>query len=189
MSSQGFMSKVAVPYAEALVEAASAASVLDKVNEDLFLISEILKESKELKTFFYNPLITTEVKKNVVNELFNNQVHSLVIRFLLVLIDRRRITLLDIIINKYLELVYQLQSIVVAEILTPIILTDIQQSALINKIRDITNSKEVKLVITIEPTLIAGFIIKIGSKTIDTSLHGRLKQISAYLNSASSISV
>nr|YP_010197784.1 ATP synthase CF1 subunit delta [Gracilaria isabellana]UAD86200.1 ATP synthase CF1 subunit delta [Gracilaria isabellana] len=189
MSSQGFMSKVAMPYAEALVESAGAASVLDKVNEDLCLISETLKESKELKTFFYNPLITTEVKKNVVNELFNNQVHSLVIRFLLVLIDRRRITLLDIIISKYLELVYQLQSIVVAEILTPIILTDVQQSALINKIRDITNSKTVKLVITIEPMLIAGFIIKIGSKTIDTSLHGRLKHISAYLNSASSISV
>nr|YP_009732137.1 ATP synthase CF1 delta subunit [Gracilaria spinulosa]QHS70728.1 ATP synthase CF1 delta subunit [Gracilaria spinulosa] len=189
MSSQGFMSKIAIPYAEALVESASAASVLDKVNEDLSLISEILEESKELKTFFYNPLITIEIKKNVVNELFNNQVHSLVIRFLLVLIDRRRITLLDIIISKYLELVYQLQSIVVAEIQTPIILADIQQSALIHKIRDITNSKTVKLVITIEPMLIAGFIIKIGSKTIDTSLHGRLKHISAYLNSASSISI
>nr|YP_009510635.1 ATP synthase CF1 subunit delta [Gracilaria ferox]AXI96308.1 ATP synthase CF1 subunit delta [Gracilaria ferox]UAD85792.1 ATP synthase CF1 subunit delta [Gracilaria ferox] len=189
MSSQGFMSKIATPYAEALMESASADSILDKVNEDLSLISEILNESQELKTFFYNPLIAKEVKKNVVNQLFNNQVHSLVIRFLLVLIDRRRITLLDIIISKYLELVYQLQSIVVAEILTPIVLTDVQQSALVSKIRDITNSKTVKLVITIEPVLIAGFIIKIGSKTIDTSLHGRLKHINDYLNSASSISI
>nr|YP_010198603.1 ATP synthase CF1 subunit delta [Gracilaria pacifica]UAD87019.1 ATP synthase CF1 subunit delta [Gracilaria pacifica] len=189
MSSQGFMSKVAMPYAEALIESANDASVLDQVNQDLSTISDILKESKELKIFFDNPLIAIEVKKNVVNELFANQVHILVIRFLLVLIDRRRITLLDNIINKYLELVYQLQSIVVAEILTPIILTDAQQSALINKIRDVTNSKIVKLVITIKPTLIAGFIIKIGSKTIDTSLHGRLKDISAYLNSTSNVSI
>nr|YP_010199183.1 ATP synthase CF1 subunit delta [Crassiphycus usneoides]UAD88632.1 ATP synthase CF1 subunit delta [Crassiphycus usneoides] len=189
MSSQGFMSKVALPYAEALVESANNASALNEVNQDLSLISEILEESKELKTFFFNPLITTEVKKNVVNKLFADQVHSLVIRFLLVLIDRRRITLLDIIISKYLELVYQLQSIVVAEILTPIILTDIQQNELVSKIKDITNSTTVKLVITIEPTLIAGFIVKIGSKTIDTSLYGRLKHIGAYLNSASNISI
>nr|YP_009019659.1 ATP synthase CF1 delta subunit [Gracilaria salicornia]AHH24627.1 ATP synthase CF1 delta subunit [Gracilaria salicornia]UAD87600.1 ATP synthase CF1 subunit delta [Gracilaria salicornia] len=189
MSSPGFMSKVAIPYAEALVESASAASLLDQVNQDLSIISEILKESKELKRFFDNPLITTEVKKNVVNRLFTNQVDSLVIRFLLVLIDRRRITLLDLIISKYLELVYQLQSILIAEVLTPVILTDVQQSALINKIKNITNSKTVRLVITIKPMLIAGFIIKIGSKTIDTSVYGRLQQISSYLNAASNINI
>nr|YP_063651.1 ATP synthase CF1 delta subunit [Gracilaria tenuistipitata var. liui]Q6B8Q9.1 RecName: Full=ATP synthase subunit delta, chloroplastic; AltName: Full=ATP synthase F(1) sector subunit delta; AltName: Full=F-type ATPase subunit delta [Gracilaria tenuistipitata var. liui]AAT79726.1 ATP synthase CF1 delta subunit [Gracilaria tenuistipitata var. liui] len=185
MSSQGFMSKIALPYAEALVESASSASALDQINQDLSLISEILNQSQELKTFFYNPLITTEIKKNVVSSLFTNQVHSLVIRFLLVLIDRRRIALLDVIISKYLELVYQLQSTVIAEVLTPVLLTDVQQSALINKIKDMTNSKTVKLVITIKPMLIAGFIIKIGSKTIDTSLYGRLKHISAYLNAVS----
>nr|YP_009244466.1 ATP synthase CF1 delta subunit [Agarophyton chilense]AMK96708.1 ATP synthase CF1 delta subunit [Agarophyton chilense]ASP44603.1 ATP synthase CF1 delta subunit [Agarophyton chilense]UAD84363.1 ATP synthase CF1 subunit delta [Agarophyton chilense] len=185
MSSQGFMSKIAIPYAEALVELGSNASALDQINQDLSLISEILNQSQELQTFFYNPLITTEIKKNVVNKLFTNRVDSLVIRFLLVLIDRRRITLLDAIISKYLELVYQLQSIVIAEVLTPVILTDVQQSALMSKIKNMTNSKTVKLVITIKPMLIAGFIIKIGSKTIDTSLYGRLKHISAYLNAGS----
>nr|YP_009497950.1 AtpD [Gracilaria changii]ART65214.1 AtpD [Gracilaria changii] len=189
MSNQGFMSKVALPYAEAFIESVNNAGALDEVNQDLSLISEILKESKELKTFFDNPLITTQVKKNVVNKLFTDQVHSLVIRFLLVLIDRRRITLLDIIISKYLELVYQLQSIVIAEVFTPIVLTDIQQNALINKIKHITNSATVKLIITIEPILIAGFIIKIGSKTIDTSLYGRLKHVDAYLKSASNMSI
>nr|YP_009509271.1 ATP synthase CF1 subunit delta [Gracilaria vermiculophylla]AXI96921.1 ATP synthase CF1 subunit delta [Gracilaria vermiculophylla]QXU75126.1 ATP synthase CF1 subunit delta [Gracilaria vermiculophylla]WDZ67962.1 ATP synthase CF1 subunit delta [Gracilaria vermiculophylla] len=185
MSNQSFMSKVAVPYAEALVESASSASALDKINQDLCLIAKILNESQELKTFFYNPLFTTEAKKNVVNQLFTNQVDSLVIRFLFVLIDRRRITLLDLIINKYLELVYQLQSIVQAEVVTPVMLTDIQQDALMSKIKNMTNTKTVKLAIKIDPMLIAGFIIKVGSKTIDTSLYGRLKNMTTYLNAAS----
>nr|YP_009731937.1 ATP synthase CF1 delta subunit [Gracilaria edulis]QHS70526.1 ATP synthase CF1 delta subunit [Gracilaria edulis]UAD85585.1 ATP synthase CF1 subunit delta [Gracilaria edulis] len=189
MSSRGFMSKVAIPYAEALIESARNASALEQVNQDLYLISDILKESKELKTFFYNPLVASEIKKNVVNKLFADQVHSLIIKFLLILIDRRRIALLDIIINKYLELVYQLQSVVVAEVLTSTVLTDLQQNSLIGKIKDMTGSKTVKLLIQIEPTLLAGFIIKIGSKTIDTSLHGKLKHISVYLKSTSSVSI
>nr|YP_010198980.1 ATP synthase CF1 subunit delta [Hydropuntia urvillei]UAD88429.1 ATP synthase CF1 subunit delta [Hydropuntia urvillei] len=189
MSSQGFTSKIAIPYAEALIESACKVSALDQINQDLSSISDVFKNSKELREFFDNPLITKEVKKNIINKLFTNQVHSLIVRFLCVLIDRRRITLLDIIINKYLELVYQFQSVIVAEILTAAVLTDVQRNALMNKIKDMTKSKIVKLVITVEPTLIAGFIIKIGSKTIDTSLYGRLKQISIYLNSTSNISI
>ena len=45
-----------------------------------------------------------------------------------------------------------------------------------------TSSQNVKLVIEIDSSLIAGFTIKIGSKIIDASLSGKLKQISLYLN-------
>ena len=96
--------------------------------------------------------------------------------------DRRRITLLSIIIQKYLELSYQLDSIVVAQVRTSISFTETQQEDLVKQIKNITNSKEVKLLITIDPDLIGGFIVQIGSKVIDTSLAGKLKQISFYLN-------
>ena len=44
-----------------------------------------------------------------------------------------------------------------------------------------TNGKKVKLITKIDPDLIGGFIIKIGSKVIDTSLSGKLQQIAFYL--------
>nr|YP_010199386.1 ATP synthase CF1 subunit delta [Gracilariopsis tenuifrons]AXF36102.1 ATP synthase CF1 subunit delta [Gracilariopsis tenuifrons]UAD89244.1 ATP synthase CF1 subunit delta [Gracilariopsis tenuifrons] len=184
MSNQAVMSKVAMPYAEALVESARDSSLLDQINQDLSLISDILKKSEEIKSLFKNPLITVETKKSVVNKLFSTQVNDLVLKFLLVLIDRRRISLLDLIIEKYLQLVYQLEATVVAEISTPIVLTDIQETELINKIKDMSSSKTVKLVVKLDPDLIAGFIIKIGSKTIDTSLQGKLIHMTTYLNSA-----
>lgn len=179
MSNKG---AVALPYAEALLESVQELNLLEKTNQDLSLISKILLESSDLKSFLENPLITTVIKKNVLNKLLINQINSSVLNFLLVLIDRRRIALLDIIIKKYLELAYKLDSTIIAEVYTVVTLTEAQQEALVEKIKMITNSKYVKLSIKIDSSLIGGFIIQIGSKVIDTSLLGKLKKMSDYLN-------
>ena len=182
MSTQGIIAKVASPYAEALLESAQRNNSVEATNHDISLISKLLSDSPELQTFLSNPLITSVAKKNVLNNLLLNQINNFVLNFLLVLVDRRRITLLSIIIEKYLELSYQLDSIVVAQVRTSIAFTEVQQEDLVKQIKKITNSKEVKLLITIDPDLIGGFIVQIGSKVIDTSLAGKLKQISFYLN-------
>nr|YP_010502480.1 ATP synthase subunit delta [Grateloupia turuturu]UXC96893.1 ATP synthase subunit delta [Grateloupia turuturu] len=182
MSSQS-VSKVALPYAEALLESVQEANLVEQTNQDLSLISTILLESIDLKVFLNNPLIASIAKKSVLNELLGNQVNDYVLKFLLVLIDRRRISLLNVIIEKYLELAYNLESTIIAEISTAIMLTELQQQALIEKLKNITQSKNVKLVVQVNPSLIAGFIVQIGSKVIDTSLSGKLKQMAFYLNS------
>nr|YP_010986400.1 ATP synthase CF1 delta subunit [Pachymeniopsis lanceolata]WOL37318.1 ATP synthase CF1 delta subunit [Pachymeniopsis lanceolata] len=182
MSSQS-VSKIALPYAEALLESVQEANLVEQTNQDLSLISTILLESIDLKSFLSNPLIVSIAKKNVLNELLGSQVNDYVLKFLLVLIDRRRISLLNVIIEKYLELAYNLESTIIAEISTAIMLTESQQQALIEKLKNITQSKNVKLVVQVNPSLIAGFIVQIGSKVIDTSLSGKLKQMSYYLNS------
>nr|YP_009295994.1 ATP synthase CF1 delta subunit [Schizymenia dubyi]AOM64929.1 ATP synthase CF1 delta subunit [Schizymenia dubyi] len=182
MSNQNVMSKVALPYAEALLELANNSHLLDKTNQDVALIIEILSKSIDLKLFLENPLITSTAKKDVLNQILVNQVNDFVLKFLLVLIDRRRIPILRVILNKYLELAYKLESIVIAEIATTVVLTESQEDNLIEKLKIITKSEQVKLSISVDSSLIAGFIIKIGSKVIDTSLSGKLKQMSLYLN-------
>nr|YP_010986197.1 ATP synthase CF1 delta subunit [Polyopes affinis]WOL37115.1 ATP synthase CF1 delta subunit [Polyopes affinis] len=182
MSSQS-LSKIALPYAEALLESVQAVNLVEETNKDLSLISTALLKSIDLKSFLDNPLIVTIAKKEVLNQLLTNQVNNYVLRFLLLLIDRRRISLLNVIIDKYFELVYKLESTIMAEISTAVMLTELQQNALIEKLKIITQSKNVKLAIQVNPDLIAGFIVQIGSKIIDTSLSGKLKQMASYLNS------
>nr|YP_009296198.1 ATP synthase CF1 delta subunit [Sebdenia flabellata]AOM65133.1 ATP synthase CF1 delta subunit [Sebdenia flabellata] len=184
MVNQSMMSKVALPYAEALLESAKDTNLVKKTNDDLSLICTILSESVDLKLFLDNPLIAAEAKKNVLNQMLVSQVNDFVLRFLLVLVDRRRISLLSTIIDKYLELAYQLESTVIAEVSAAIPLTGSQQNDLINKLKIITGSKQVKLVMKLNPSLIAGFTVQIGSKVIDTSLSGKLKQMALYLNAA-----
>lgn len=184
MSTSRLLSKISAPYAEALLESARCSSLLTEIHQDLCTLSNALLESKELKTFFANPLASIEFKKNVVSTLFANQLNSLTLRFLFILVEKRRISFLEMIIDKYLSLLYQLELVVVAEISTSIPLTDRQQAELITKIKEITFSNTVKLVIELDQALIAGFIVKIGSKTIDTSLQGKLKHMASCLSSS-----
>nr|YP_009295686.1 ATP synthase subunit delta [Mastocarpus papillatus]AOL58170.1 ATP synthase subunit delta [Mastocarpus papillatus] len=184
MSYQGLLAKVALPYAEALLESAKDLNLIEKTNQDLSLISDILLKSTDLKLFLENPLITTKAKKNVLNQLLLNQINSSVLKFLFVLVDRRRIPLLNVIIEKYLDLVYELDSVIIAKVLTAKTFTEEQQYNLIDKIKKITSSKQVKLDIQIDTSLIGGFTVKIGSKIIDTSLSGKLKQIAFYLSTS-----
>nr|YP_009297944.1 ATP synthase CF1 delta subunit [Plocamium cartilagineum]AOM67882.1 ATP synthase CF1 delta subunit [Plocamium cartilagineum] len=183
MSNQSTITKVALPYAEALLESVKEIDLIDKTKEDLSLISTILLESPDLRFFLKNPLIDSGSKKKVLSQLLLNQVNNYVLKFLQVLIDRRRISLLDIIIEKFFELVYKLESIMIAKITTAVVFTESQKESLIEKLKTITQSKQVKLVINIETNLIAGFIVQIGSKIIDTSLSGKLKYMAFYLNS------
>ena len=183
MTNQGAISKIAQPYAEALLNVAKDLNAIDQTQKDILLISNILSESTELKLLLNNPLITGSLKKDILKKLFINQINDYVLNFLLVLVDRRRISLLSFIIERYLELAYDLKSTKVVEISTAIALTDIQQNALIDKLKIMTNSKSIKLLFNIDSTLIGGFIAKVGSKVIDTSLTGKLKNMAFYLNS------
>nr|QCI04424.1 ATP synthase CF1 subunit delta [Antithamnion hubbsii] len=179
--SQNTLYKISSPYAEALLELSLNNDAVNKTSQDLSLIIDMINESVDLKQFLSNPLINADTKKNVINKLFATEVSSFVLKFLLVLIDRRRISLLNIIIDTYFNLVYKTESTVLTEVSSASNLTEVQQNALIDKIKIMTNSQNVKLITTIDPSLIGGFIIKIGSKVIDASLSGKLKQLAFYL--------
>lgn len=182
MSTINLPSRVVLPYAKALIEAGQLNNILEKITEDLLLISHSLSNSSSLKFFLSNPLIKSAIKKNTLKRLYSKQINNQVLNFLFILVERRRIDLLSNIIEYYLILANELKTITTANVSTSIALTDLQKTNLEQKLKNITNSKHVKLVITVNSELIGGFIIKIGSKVIDNSLYGQLSQITSYLN-------
>lgn len=184
MINNGLLTKASLPYAEALFELSQGMKSVGKTQQDLSLIGETLEQSTYLKNFLINPLVLSDVKKAVLSDLFLGQISSHVFNFLSLLIDRRRITLLSSIINCYLDLVYQLQLVTVADVYTANGFTESQKEALQRVLKSITDSKEVQLIFHIDAELIGGFIVKVGSKVIDMSIYGQLNQISSYLNGA-----
>jgi F-type H+-transporting ATPase subunit delta len=99
----------------------------------------------------------------------------------MLLIDRNRIALLDGVAQKFLELSYKQECIEIAKITSSIQLSADQQKNIAEKLKLITGAKQIKLALKVEPQLIGGFTVEIGSKLIDTSIRGQLKQISALL--------
>nr|YP_009654360.1 ATP synthase CF1 subunit delta [Pleurostichidium falkenbergii]QCH39647.1 ATP synthase CF1 subunit delta [Pleurostichidium falkenbergii] len=182
MSNQSFKEKIAVPYAEALINHAQSVNLIDETTKDVSSVSTVLLKSEDLQVFLSNPLIGGFLKKNVLKQLFENQIHSSVINFLFILVDKRRISCLNIITEKYLNLVNVLESTTSAELYSAVDINEMQQESLIQKIKSMTNSTKVKLVMHKDADLMGGFILKIGSKIVDASLAGKLKSMSFYLN-------
>ena len=175
------LSKVAEPYAEALLDLAKSNDSLKETTNDMNIVSQFLANSSDLKKFLGNPLITRGAKKNVVKDILGEQISGNTLKFLLLLIDRNRISFLESVAQKFLELSYKQESIEIAKITSSIQLSAEQQKEIAEKLKIITGAKQIKLALKVDPQLIGGFTIEVGSKMIDTSIRGQLKQISYLL--------
>ena len=175
------LSKVAEPYAEALIDLAKSNDSLKETTNDMNIVSQFLANSSDLKKFLGNPLITKDAKKNVIKDILGEQISGSTLKFLLVLVDKGRIEVLEVIAQKFLELSYKQDSIEIAKITSSIQLSAEQQKTIAEKLKAITGAKQIKLALKVDPQLIGGFTIEIGSKMIDTSIRGQLKQISYLL--------
>ena len=175
------LSKVATPYAEAFLDLAKSTSTLKEATNDINIVSQFLANSSDLKKFLGNPLITKDAKKNVVKDILGEQISESTLKFILLLVNRGRIEVLEQVAQKFLELSYKQESIEIAKITSSIQLSASQQKEIAEKLKTITGAKQIKLALKVDPELIGGFTIEVGSKMIDTSIRGQLKEISRVL--------
>jgi F-type H+-transporting ATPase subunit delta len=100
----------------------------------------------------------------------------------MVLVKRDRINLLRTVISHYLDLVYQTASIKMIEVSTASTFTSAQKDSLSEKLKELTNAREIRLVINEDPSLIGGFLIKTESKILDFTIKNQLQQLAKHLD-------
>lgn len=173
------------PYAEALMSIAQDSNSVDQIANDVEFILSTMKESEDLRALIGNPLIKGESKKAVLRQVTEGRVQGIFYNFLMLLVDRRRIFLLEAVCEKFQAMVRDLRNTVLAEVTSTIDLNEAQQEAVKQKVQQMTNASSVELEMKIDPDLLGGVVIKIGSKVLDASIRGQLRRINASLMSAS----
>jgi F-type H+-transporting ATPase subunit delta len=182
MSGNPLTEKVAVPYARALFDFSVEKNIMHQITADFQNLESLFNESSELTEYLNNPVVSQKAKREVLAKLLKSQINTETFKFLMVLIDRDRINLLSAVINNYLELVYQTASIKMVEVSTASAFTNSQKDTLIQKLKELTNAREIRLVTTVDPTLIGGFLIKTESKVIDFTVKNQLQQLAKHLD-------
>ena len=81
------VTKIAEPYAEALLELTVSGSS-NELTTDMNVVSQFLASSSDLKNFLDNPLITRVAKKKVIKDVLGEQISSQTLTFLMLLVDR-----------------------------------------------------------------------------------------------------
>ncbi len=71
-----------------------------------------------------------------------------------------------------------------ASVISSTQLTASQEEALISKLQAMSGAKQIKLKLTVDEALIGGFIVQVGSKIIDSSIKGQLRQLASYLGAS-----
>jgi F-type H+-transporting ATPase subunit delta len=182
MSGNPLASKIAAPYARALFDFSVEKNIMHQITADFQNLEIFLDEAAELTEYLNNPLVSQSAKREVLTKTLQSQVNTETFKFLMVLVNRDRINLLKSVITNYLELVYETASIKMIEVSTAFAFTNLQKNTLIQKLKELTNAREIRLVITVDSSLIGGFLIKTESKVIDFTIKNQLQKLAKHLD-------
>ena len=182
MSANPIASKIAVPYARALFDFSVEKNIMHQITADFQNLEVFLNDAAEVNEYLNNPLVTKEAKCEILKKILESQLNVETFKFLMVLAKRGRINLLKSVISKYLELVYETASIKMIEVSTAFPFTNLQKNTLIQKLKELTNAREIRLIITVDSSLIGGFLIQTKSKVIDFSVKNQLQRLAKHLD-------
>lgn len=172
--------QLAQKYAQAVYELAAESNALEQVEQELELVEETLAANPDLATFLYHPQVLAVAKKETITRIFEQEVHEVVHHFLLLLIDKRRETVLPAIIREYRSLSNEARNIAEAQVTTAKPLSDAEHAALADKLSAVTG-KNMVLKTSIDTRILGGVIVKIGDKLIDGSVVRQLETLKTAL--------
>jgi F-type H+-transporting ATPase subunit delta len=181
----GELSTVAERYAGALFELAKAANEIGKTEETLDRFLGSLRNSPDLRRFVLSPIFSgAGQSQGLASILKAAGIKGLVHDFLLVLAKNRRLFAVEAVIKSFKAKAAEERGEAEAEIISAIPLTPAQTQDLTDTLRQ-KLGKTPKLNAIVDPKLLGGLIVKVGSQMIDTSLRTRLKNLEKAMKEAS----
>ncbi|MGL5448225.1 MAG: F0F1 ATP synthase subunit delta [Rhabdaerophilum sp.] len=173
-SSSPIVSGIAGRYAVALFELASEAKKLDAVSADLDAFSAMLDQSPELDQLCRNPVFTSDEQVKALGAVLKQaKISGLSANFLQLVASKRRLFLVRTMVTAYRALVAEKAGIIAAEVTVASPLSDKNRQAVLEALQS-KAGKNIALTERVDPAIIGGLVVKMGSKMIDASLKTKL---------------
>jgi len=165
--------RAALRYAKAVLNLAKEKELAEVVNTDLQLIVDTLETNNDLKVTLSNPVIKLGVKKAILTKVFDSKINSITQGLLDLLIEKKRLNILEAVAKEYTIIFDFDMGIEVAKVTTAIPLTKKLENTILKKVKSLTG-KIITIKNTVNPDLIGGFILRIGDLQYDASITGKL---------------
>ena len=169
-------------YARALFEAAEEHGRIEQVASDLAALAAAVEEIPELRSFLANPEVEPVGKADVLREIAG-EADELVRNFVQLVAEKGRAgELVDM--NRELEaLVAREQNRLAVELTTAYELSDDEAESIVGAIQK-ASGRTVEATRAVDPDLIGGIVLKVGSFLADGSVRGRLERLRRELSTA-----
>ena len=177
--SGGIKASLAGRYASALFELAEQHKQLEIVEASLAKLKAALSESAEFRALTTSPLVGREEAKEAVKAVADSLgIDPMTANFLGVLAENRRLAQLGAAIRAFNTIAAQHRGEANAEIASAHPLTDDQVAALKAKLRSLAG-RDVNVEMTVDPSLLGGLVVRMGSRMIDGSLRTKLNTLAS----------
>ena len=171
------VSGVSGRYATALFELARDQKAVDAVKADLDGFDALLNESADLARLVRSPVFSADSQSRALAAVLDKAgITGISANFLKVLTANRRLFAIADVIRAYRALVAQYKGEATADITVAEKLSDKNLDALKAALKSVTG-KDVALNVKVDPSIIGGLVVKLGSRMVDSSLRTKLNSI------------
>lgn len=180
-SQTGRISGAAERYASALFELAQSEKKLPAVEKDVERLDSLIKGSEDLMRLVRSPVFSADEQLDAIGAVLDKaKIAGLVGNFVRVVASNRRLFAIPDMVRGFREKMAEHRGETAAEVTVAHALNAAQEKQLKATLKDVAG-KDVTLDVTVDPSLLGGMVVKIGSRQIDTSLKTKLASMKTAL--------
>jgi F-type H+-transporting ATPase subunit delta len=168
--------RVASRYAKSLIELANEKGVLEQVHQDMRLLSKVVSENRGFELLLSNPVIKSDKKLNVINSVFTGKVQPMTLMFFNIVAKKNRESVLPFIASEFEKQYNELKGIQKVSVTSAMPLAPALRDTLGRQLAAETG-KTIQLEERVDPSLIGGFVLRVGDKQIDSSVKNSLRKL------------
>ena len=171
------VSGVSGRYATALFELARDARSIDAVKADLDRFDAMLADSTDLKRLVRSPVFSADSQSKALAAVLDKaEISGISAKFLKVLTANRRLFVVSDVIRAFRALVARFKGEATADVTVAETLSEKNLDAVKTALKSVTG-KDVALNVKVDPAIIGGLVVKLGSRMVDSSLRTKLNSI------------
>lgn len=168
--------QVASRYAKSLIDLAEEQNSLEAIRVDMESFIKVMRQNSQLQAVLKNPIIGTDKKISILNQLFAESFHKIILSFFKIVVTKGRSEILYATAKEFINEYNVKKGIVHAVVTSADALTEEQKSQITALVTEATNA-QIILDTRIDPSLIGGFVLKVGDRQVDTSISSSLNKL------------
>ncbi|NOT38494.1 MAG: ATP synthase F1 subunit delta [Saprospiraceae bacterium] len=179
------VNKIAGRYAKSILDLATEKGLLDQVYNDIHTVATVC-DNKDFSQFIKSPVINLDKKVSVFKSIFDGKLNSLTQKFLELLIQKGRDSIIPTICNSFIEQYKTLKKIRSARLITATNITDAEVNHIKSKFQSwLKEGETMELKQVIDPSIIGGYIFQMEGRQIDATAKRNLESMKTGLYDSS----
>ena len=165
-------------YAGALYALAVESKKIDAIHADLIALAELVSKHQELKKLVESPGLSRHQQQSAIIAILEKAgANALIVKLVGTMAANGRLSALLRVIQAFLEEHARRRGQISAEVITAVPLDSNRKTSVEKTVARLAGSDKLSLSMRVDPTLIGGLVVRIGSRMIDTSIKTKLSRL------------